>query len=85
LSDERLQKTFGKVDKPIMFLPCEKDELVPPTVDRPALLERWMSTCPQGIASPLSGFVPGANHIVASQDAWMWIAKRIVLFLERLE
>lgn len=85
LPDERLKATFGRLDKPIMFLQCEKDELVPPSVDRPALLSRWMKICPAGLASPLSGFVPGANHIVASPDAWFWIAERVVGFLEGLE
>lgn len=68
-----------------MFLPCDKDELVPPSVDRPGLLGRWVESCPPGLASPLSCFVPGANHIVSSPDAWAWIAGRVVRFLEALE
>ena len=68
-----------------MFLPCEKDELVPPSVDRPGILARWVASCPSGLASPLSGFVPGANHIVSSPDAWAWIAERVVEFLGGLE
>ena len=85
LDDERLKATFGKVDKPILFLPCEKDELVPPSVDRPAILHRRMAACPAGMASGLSDFVPGANHIVASPDSWVWIAEKVVSFLESLE
>ncbi|KAK0638504.1 hypothetical protein B0T16DRAFT_338188 [Cercophora newfieldiana] len=85
LPDERLATTFGRVDKPIMFLPCGEDELVPPNVDRSGLLSRWVTMCPTGLASPLSDFVPGANHIVSSPDAWAWIAKKVVGFLEALE
>jgi len=84
LPDERLKTTFGRIDKPIMFLPCEKDELVPPSVDRSGILARWTASCPPGLVSPLSGFVPGANHIVSSPDAWAWIAERVVGFLGAL-
>ncbi|KAK0614498.1 hypothetical protein B0T14DRAFT_528602 [Immersiella caudata] len=85
LSDDQLKGTFGRVDKPILFLPCEKDELVPPSVDRPTLLDRWTGFCPPGLASPLSGFVPGANHVVSDPDAWTYIADKVVGFLEGLE
>lgn len=85
LPDDQLKTTFGRIDRPIMFLPCENDELVPPSVDRPAILGRWIRSCPSGLVSPLSGFVPGANHIVSSPDAWAWVAERVVRFLESLE
>ncbi|KAK4442722.1 hypothetical protein QBC34DRAFT_338106 [Podospora aff. communis PSN243] len=77
LSDDRLKEIFGRVDRPILFLPCEKDELVPPTVDRLQLLSRWTRSCPEGMASSLSGFVPGANHVVYDPDAWEYIAQKL--------
>ena len=85
LDDEWLKATFGRVDKPILLLPCGEDELVPPSVDRPGLLRRWVEACPEGLASPLSGFVPGANHVVSSPDAWVWIAESVVRFLKGLK
>jgi hypothetical protein len=85
LGDDRLKEIFGRVDKPILFLPCEKDELVPPSVDRPALLDRWIEACPSGLASSLSVFVPGANHVVSDPGAWEYIAEKVVGFLGGLE
>jgi hypothetical protein len=85
LSDERISTTFGRIDKPVMFLPCGDDQMVPPSVDREELLARWIGACAPGLASKLSGFVPGADHIVSKPEAWKWLADTVVKFLETLE
>ena len=79
--DERVSEIFGRVDKPIMILPGGEDEMVPPFVDREALLQRWISGCRPGIASELSGFIPGADHVLSQKDAQEWVAGRVKVFL----
>ncbi|KAK3299911.1 uncharacterized protein B0H64DRAFT_447890 [Chaetomium fimeti] len=84
LSDAALAATFGRVDKPMLILPAGEDEMVPPTVDRKALLGRWMAACRDGVASDLSGFIPGADHSVTGAEAQEWMAERVKAFLGRL-
>lgn len=69
MSDEKVSEIFGRVDKPIMILPGAQDEMVPPLLDREALLQRWISACKPGIASHLSGFIPGADHVLSQKPA----------------
>ncbi|KAK4237132.1 hypothetical protein C8A03DRAFT_16300 [Achaetomium macrosporum] len=84
LPDSTLTALFGRIDKPVLFLPAGEDEMVPPTVDRQGLLRRWMLFCKDGVASDLSGFVPGADHVVSKPEAQRWVAERVREFLERL-
>ncbi|KAK4184991.1 hypothetical protein QBC35DRAFT_415859 [Podospora australis] len=80
-----LQKIFGSVNKPILILPAGEDEMVPPTVDRDALLKRWIAACLPGIVrEDLSGFVPGADHVISSDDAQRFVAARVGEFLRDL-
>lgn len=65
LPDERLQNTFGKVDVPLLILMGEKDEYVPPEVDRKAMVARWISFVEKngGTVDGKSGeLLGGANH-----------------------
>lgn len=84
LSNERLNETFGKINKPVMFLHCSDDELVPKFVDRGALFERWVRATPEGQVSKFSGFVP-ANHAVKTQDMWRPISEKVGKFLVALD
>lgn len=68
----------------MLILPAGEDEMVPSTVDRQALLERWMVACKDGVASDLSGFIPGADHGVTGFEAQEWVAERVGVFLGRL-
>ncbi|KAI5262467.1 DUF1749-domain-containing protein [Aureobasidium subglaciale] len=43
LPDQKLQTTFGKIDKPLLILFGEEDEYVPDHVDRKALVSKWIS------------------------------------------
>lgn len=83
LFDSEVAAAFGGVDKPVLILPADEDEMVPPTVDRKALLERWAAAC-NGKASDLSGFVPGADHVVSGAEAQAWVAERVEAFLGKL-
>ncbi|KAK4097959.1 DUF1749-domain-containing protein [Parathielavia hyrcaniae] len=84
LDDSTLAAAFGRVDKLLLILSAGDDELVPPTVDREALLGRWIAACRPGIASDLSGFIPGANHVVSKPEAQAWLAERVGEFLGRV-
>lgn len=74
---------FGGIDKPVLILPAGDDEMVPPAVDRKALLERWAGAC-NGAASGLSGFVPGADHVLSGAESQAWVAARVEAFLGSL-
>lgn len=41
--------------------------------------------CPLGLASPLSAFIPGGDHIVSSPNSWTCIVGRVIGFAEVLE
>lgn len=83
LPDEKVAAIWGSVKKPILIVPSEEDEFVPPDVDFEKLIAKWKSYCP--MASDLSALIPGAGHTVdppASQD---WLGERVVSFLRSLE
>ncbi|CCF35050.1 hypothetical protein CH063_06913 [Colletotrichum higginsianum] len=85
LDDVALKGKFGRIDKPVLFLPGEQDELVLPSVDKKKLLERWCQACPSGTVSELSGHIPGADHAVSQPEAREWVGATIKNFLESLE
>jgi hypothetical protein len=68
-----------------LILASGDDQFVPKTVDQKKNVERWMSSCAAGVASPLSGLVPGARHAVESKEAQGWLNDRVVKFLGNLE
>ncbi|KAL2257465.1 hypothetical protein VTK26DRAFT_134 [Humicola hyalothermophila] len=84
LPDSQLAATFGRVDKPMLIMPAGEDEMVPPTVDRPALLRRWTSFCKPGVANDLSGLIPGADHVVSQADAQRLVGEKVVAFLKSI-
>lgn len=92
LSDERLEKTFGKLraDTPLLILHGEKDEAVPSHIDKLALLERWTKVVKRhggAVDETNSGVVEGASHnlngnpCVVVQD----LVKRVVAYIMRLD
>ncbi|KAL0943606.1 uncharacterized protein CTRU02_201493 [Colletotrichum truncatum] len=82
LDDATIRTKFGGVDKPILLLPGENDELVLPSVDKKELLRRWAQACPEGTLSELSGHVPGADHTLSQPEAREWVAKTVGQFLK---
>ncbi|KAM7214089.1 esterase lipase [Rhypophila decipiens] len=88
MTDEEICKKFEPVkNRPVIFLPGEKDEMVPPTVDREALLDRWIaaSWCKTDITGSLSGFIPGGDHVLSERSARGWAGERVAQFLACLE
>lgn len=84
LDDAAVEARFGKVDRPILLLPGERDELVLPSVDKKELLERWVQACPEGGVSPLSRLVPKADHAISEPEAQAWVGSTVRIFLESL-
>ncbi|KAH4103949.1 hypothetical protein HBH70_097230 [Parastagonospora nodorum] len=84
LADEALVVTFGKLDKPTLIIPSENDEMVPPTVDKKTLLQRWIKVAPEGMVSELSGLNPGADHQLSEEGTQLWFTDRVLRFLKTL-
>ncbi|KAJ4339157.1 hypothetical protein N0V95_007842 [Ascochyta clinopodiicola] len=84
LEDSRISKTFGAMDKQTLILPSEKDEMVPPAVEKQALLERWIQASPANLVSKLSSLVPDADHTVSTLESQQWFAEKVVRFLGSL-
>jgi hypothetical protein len=85
LADEALAGTFGKLDKPTLIMPSENDEMVPPTVDKKTLLQRWIKVAPEGVVSELSGLNPGADHQLSEEGMQLWFTDRVLRFLKKLD
>jgi hypothetical protein len=84
LDDATLAKTFGRLNKPTLITPSENDEMVPPTVDKGALLRRWIDAAPESVVSDLSGLNPGADHALSGEVARKWFVERVIKFLGNL-
>jgi len=83
LSDDKLENIWGRLRQPVLILPSGKDEWVPELIDVEVMVERWKRFCPEGIASELSGLIPGANHRVeGAEEGERWLVDRVVKFLE---
>ncbi|KAH7041028.1 duf1749 domain-containing protein [Microdochium trichocladiopsis] len=79
------QKYWESVEKPVLILHSAEDEFVPTSLDKEALVKRWMAYCSPGIASGLSGTIPGASHRVGAPEAEEWFVKTVAAFLGSLE
>ncbi|KAK3331962.1 hypothetical protein B0T19DRAFT_414328 [Cercophora scortea] len=84
LPDDKVKAIWGRLRQPVLIVPSAEDEFVPGTIDVAALVKRWESFCLPGMASELSGLIPGANHRVDDARAQEWLAERVVRFLAGL-
>jgi pimeloyl-ACP methyl ester carboxylesterase len=66
LSDDKLKNTFGKINKPSLFLYSQNDQFVPKYVDKEALLKRWEGFTDRKYWN--SALLEGASHDVG-QDS----------------
>lgn len=85
LDENELKEFFGKLNKPTLIMPSEKDEMVPGSVDKAALLQRWKGAAPVGVVSELSGINPGADHEMSGEEMQQWFVERVMGFLGSLE
>ncbi|KAI4954222.1 hypothetical protein J4E91_001932 [Alternaria rosae] len=77
-----LQSTFGTLDKPTLIMMSEKDEMVPSTVDKEALLKRWVD----GLASKQCQVIPfDADHELSGDEAMRYFIETVVRFLEEVD
>ena len=84
LPDDTARGFWQRVDKPTLILHSEKDEFVPESLDKDALVKHWTTLCRPGIASGLSGTIPGGGHRVEEPDAEAWLGNTVVKFLRNI-
>jgi hypothetical protein len=93
LPPSTLQSTFGKLDEPTLIMMSEKDEMVPESVDKKVLLERWAKCIPKALRGNEGtyvqkrggGVIPGADHELTGPWARAAFAECVVRFLMGLE
>ncbi|KAI1213087.1 DUF1749-domain-containing protein [Annulohypoxylon truncatum] len=85
LPDDVVAPFWKRVDKPILILHSGNDEHIPAHVDEEALVQRWKALCRPGIASELSGVIPGAGHRVEEREAEEWLVNTVVKFLQSIK
>lgn len=86
LSDEKLKATFGKINKPALFLYSGNDFAVPQSVNKSDLLQRWSSFTNQEFFN--SSIIEGASHDVGpdsanEQEAVNDLLKHVLKFLSK--
>ncbi|RYN42628.1 hypothetical protein AA0113_g6679 [Alternaria arborescens] len=84
LPTSALQFTFGRLDKPMLILMSEKDEMVPLTVDKELLLGRWVKAIPEGLASEQSQIITTADHELSEERVARYFVGLVVEFLKEL-
>lgn len=80
-----LRSTFGRLDKPTLIVMSEKDEMVPPTVNKEALLKKWVDVMLAGLASQQSGVLPHADHELTTDSSYQLFMSKVCKFLIELE
>ncbi|KAI9738958.1 MAG: hypothetical protein M1818_005272 [Claussenomyces sp. TS43310] len=92
LTDEQLKQSFGSLSakSPLCILYSENDEYVPPSVDKEALVERWIEIAQSGtggVDEVNSGIVKGGTHDMkgAPNDSVQDLVSRVIGFLKTLE
>lgn len=84
LDEETMNCKFHLINRPTLMLPSENDELVPPSVDKAALLKRWIQASSL-MVDQLSAVVPEADHTLSRVASRRWVADRVVQFLEAVD
>jgi pimeloyl-ACP methyl ester carboxylesterase len=72
---------WSRFKAPVLIAYSERDQCVPASVDKAALVAKWRAVNPEFV-SELSGVIPGASHSVDEEDAQEWLAERVARFLE---
>ncbi|KAI4596627.1 hypothetical protein KJ359_005383 [Pestalotiopsis sp. 9143b] len=85
LTDEVAGSYWSRIKKPLLILFSGQDEYMPPSFDKDGLIQKWKTYCRPGIASDLSGCIPGADHRVETADSEKWLVETVVKFLDGLQ
>ena len=80
-----LESTFGKINKSTLIVLSGKDEMVPPTIDKVALLKKWVDAMPEGLASKQSVVLPHAHHELTMDLGYQPFMDKVYKFLKELE
>ncbi|EUC29370.1 hypothetical protein COCCADRAFT_29534 [Bipolaris zeicola 26-R-13] len=80
-----IESLFGRLDKPTLIIVSGKDEMVPPAVDKEALLKKWVDAMPTGLASDQSGVLPDADHELTTDVGMKSFMGKFHRFLKDLE
>ncbi|KAG9961288.1 DUF1749-domain-containing protein, partial [Aureobasidium melanogenum] len=83
LDDQTLKNTFGKIDKPLLILYGEEDEYVPKSVDRKALVNKWIPFVKGKVDEQSKKLLGGASHNLNGDDQEVVdeLIKRVSKFL----
>ncbi|KAI1769057.1 DUF1749-domain-containing protein [Hypoxylon sp. FL1150] len=81
LPDHAIKPHWERIDKPLLILHSGSDEFIPSSVDKDALVQHWRNFCRPGIASELSGIIPGAGHRVEEPASEEWLVSTVIKFL----
>lgn len=91
LTDEKLMRNFGALPakSPLCILYSGADEYVPPSIDKEALVKRWIGIIKRGegiVDEANSGVMEGASHNLEkdSEDVVQRLVKRVLGFLNGL-
>ncbi|KAI4726865.1 DUF1749-domain-containing protein [Aureobasidium sp. EXF-10728] len=86
LGDHTLKGTFGKVDKPLLILYGEEDEYVPASVDRKALVNRWIPFVSGKVDEQSKELLGRASHNLNGDDQEVVdeLIKRVGKFLNTI-
>ncbi|KAK8081520.1 hypothetical protein PG996_000301, partial [Apiospora saccharicola] len=82
LSNEAASRFWKKFEKPLLVLHSGIDRYVDPSMDKQAQIDGWKALCNPGIASDLSGVIPGAGHSVRQPEGEKWLVDNVVKFLK---
>ncbi|KAI0460443.1 hypothetical protein F5B21DRAFT_451774 [Xylaria acuta] len=85
LTDEVAASHWTRVDKPLLILHSGDDEHVPKSLNKEDLVNHWRDLCKPGIASELSGTIPGASHRVEEPEAEEWLCNTVTKFLRSIK
>ncbi|KAI0532892.1 hypothetical protein GGR58DRAFT_146495 [Xylaria digitata] len=85
LRDEVAASYWKRIDKPLLILFSGNDEFVSDSLDKEGLVNHWRQLCNPGIASELSGTIPGAAHKVSEPAAEDWLCSTVVKFLQGIK
>lgn len=84
LPEDRVAAIWGAISSKVLIVPSGNDEHVPADIDVAGLVRKWTSACMPGVASELSGLIPGANHRVEAAGPQIWLAERVAGFLKEV-
>ncbi|KAI8947437.1 hypothetical protein F4801DRAFT_592604 [Xylaria longipes] len=85
LTDEVAASYWTRIDKPLLILHSGNDEYVLESLNKESLVNHWCKLCKPGIASELSGTIPGAGHRVEEPEAEKWLCNTVIRFLHSIK